>query len=126
MTNPDAKNMQDQEIISVATSRHSGTVVVHVSGEIDVSSVGPMRTTLLEELAERPRGLVIDLTAVDFCGSTGLQALCEARTRAESTLVELRLVATRPVVLRILDITGTRQLFTVHNSVPEALRALVA
>jgi anti-sigma B factor antagonist len=113
-------------ISTVTATREGAIAVVRVVGEIDMSSVEPLDRTMRQELAARPRGLVLDLLDVGFWGSSGIRTLVEARTRAESARIELRLVATSPVVLRPLELCGLFPLFRVHETVPDAVHDLAA
>jgi len=113
-------------ISTVTATREGAIAVVRVVGEIDMSSVEPFDRTVRQELAARPRGLVLDLLGVGFWGSSGIRTLVEARTRAESERIQIRLVATSPIVLRPLEICGLFPLFQVHDTVTEAVHELVA
>ncbi|RSM87918.1 anti-sigma factor antagonist [Kibdelosporangium aridum] len=114
------------QIIAVTTSRIGEVAVVHVAGEVDMSSVAPFATAVRRELDTRPTGLVMDLLDVDFCGSAGLNVLVQARNHADSTHTGVHLVATRPAVLRPLEIMGLTQLFAVHLSVSAAVSACIS
>ncbi len=59
--------------------------------------------------------LVADLGAVTFLASSGLAALIQAAHRAGTTGRALRLVVTNRAVRRLLEITGTDQLFELHT-----------
>jgi anti-sigma B factor antagonist len=113
-------------IISVTTTHQDDVAVVCVAGEVDMSSVEPFETAVRSQLTAGPRGLVMDLVGVTFCGSSGLRILVEARVRAETTRTALCLVADGPAVLRTLEVSGLTPLFRVHTSVPDALTALAA
>lgn len=111
------------QIIAVTTSRVGEVAVVHVVGDVDMSSVAPFASAVRRELDTCPTALVMDLLDVGFCGSAGLNVLVQARNHAESTRTGVRLVATRPAVLRPLEIMGLTQLFPVHQSVNAAVSA---
>ncbi|MEV4313744.1 STAS domain-containing protein [Actinocrispum sp. NPDC049592] len=113
-------------IISVRTSHQAQIAVVHVAGEVDMSSVEPLESAVRHELTARPPGLVMDLLNVVFWGSSGLRVLIQARDQAESASTRLRVVATAPAVLRPLELSGLAELFDVRGSVSAAVRDLVA
>ena len=52
--------------------------------------------------------VVVDLAGVDFIDSTGLRCLLKARRDAEGRGTTVRYVHPQPLVVRLLDITGTR------------------
>lgn len=95
--------------------------VVHVSGEIDMTSRAAVERVLTRTVDDHPTAVVVDLSGVTFFGSSGLQMLAEARARASANAVTLRLVASTSRVLRPLEITGMSMVFPVYASVAEAV-----
>ncbi|XVS62267.1 STAS domain-containing protein [Actinosynnema sp. CA-299493] len=106
------------------TTDHDGVVVVTVTGEIDMSCEQPIRATILRQLDRRPAGLVLDLAAVDFFGSAGIQLVVEAVLRAERLDVPLVLATDRRTVLRPLEITLVNETVDIHPTLRGALAAL--
>lgn len=96
-------------------------VVLSVLGEIDLVTVPGLEAAIAEHVAAAPC-LVIDLSEVSFFGSLGLSALIRATTLADDRGTRLLLV-TGERVRRTMEVTQTSELFTVHNSVEEALRS---
>ena len=87
-----------------------GEVVVR--GDIDIAG-GPILDAALNALA--PTGsVVIDLGEVSFVDSSGLRSLLTAgrNARARDAAVVLRNV--QPEVVRLLEITGTAEQFTIE------------
>src|SRR5580700_12266001 len=97
-----------------------GLPVVCAPDEVDVSNAGQLRSALLTAAAGHPT-IVIDLSATQFCDSSGLSVLAGALRRAMAEGGEVRLVACTPGVLRILSITGVGSLFRIYASLEEAL-----
>ena len=105
--------------------RRDGSVVVHLTGELDLHNAPTVRKTLLAVAEEKPERLVVDLAGVEFIDSTALGVLVEARTR----LVNRRafLIASPGLEThRALQISGLDQHLSVHESVESALHAPVA
>ncbi len=94
-------------------------VVLSVLGEIDLVTVPGLEAAIAEHVAAAPC-LVIDLSSVTFFGSIGLAAIMRAMTLAGDRGTKLRLVA-GPRVLRTMAVTKTTELFTVHDTVQDAL-----
>lgn len=95
--------------------------VVHISGEIDMTTRDSVERVVTRTVEDRPAAVVIDLSGVTFIGSSGLQMLAETRSHAAANAVPLRLVASGPRVLRPLEITGMTTVFSVYASVAEAV-----
>ena len=97
-----------------------GVPIVAAPKEIDISNAGDLRSALLTAAAQS-RIVVVDLSDTEYCDSSGLNVLVGALRRAQADGGEVRLVATQPAVLRILNVTGIGSLFRVRASLEEAL-----
>ena len=64
--------------------------------------------------------LIADMAATTTLTLEGLQVLISAQKMAAQRGTGLRLAAARRNVLKFMDITGTRRLFSSHSSVEEA------
>ncbi|MER5738589.1 STAS domain-containing protein [Streptomyces sp. NPDC002262] len=92
----------------------SGTVL-RLGGEIDMDTAGQLDAALTRALPDGDAGarppLLLDLSGVSFCDSTGLNALLRARLRALHRHVPLSITAASEQVAHLLDITRTDVLF---------------
>ncbi|MFJ4862844.1 MULTISPECIES: STAS domain-containing protein [unclassified Streptomyces] len=102
--------MQPESSIDTATYTRLRTVLT-VSGALDMDTV-PHITAATDPLTFGGRTLVLDLAAVTFMDSSGLNALLLLRSRAEAEQGALELRGLPDQALRLLDITGARALFT--------------
>ena len=100
------------------------TVVVTVAGEIDLTNAESLRDALLSALNAGALGLVVDMAATTFIDSAGVTALVRASRRAAATDTTLRLAATAPAVLRVLNLVGIDQLIDIYPSAAEAVASL--
>ncbi|MGR7000489.1 STAS domain-containing protein [Yinghuangia aomiensis] len=91
-------------------------VWIRVDGEVDLDSVPRLRDAFDKALAERPERLHLDMAAVEFCDSSGLNTLIFARQRLEEWDGRMLLTPSRRV-RRLLDLTGAAELFTL-DAVP--------
>jgi anti-sigma B factor antagonist len=101
-------------------------LVVTVTGEIDLHTVGRLRAAVddgLDRVAESDSvALVIDLSQVTFLGSAGLAALVDATRAARRLREPLPIVVdhTRPVI-RPIEMTGLDELLALHTTLDLAL-----
>jgi anti-sigma B factor antagonist len=97
--------------------------VVSVAGELDLDGEMALRSALSSALRADPlpRLLVLDLSDLTFCDSSGLNLLLRARLEAEDRSITLRLVCHGATVLRLLRTTGTDTLFDIHDRLEQAL-----
>lgn len=89
-------------------------VIVTASGEIDLYTAPRLQAELTAVLsAGRPVRVVVDMSAVEFCDSTGMNVLLSAMKRACERGGVLELAGPRPGVRKILQVTGLDSVFTV-------------
>lgn len=102
-----------------------GTIVLSVRGEIDSYTVQRLHELMWHRLSSCSEVVVLDLSAITYCNTSGLQLLDQCRLRAEQHNISLRVVPDRYGLLeRLLDITGTRERFVLRpNAVTAALAA---
>ncbi len=100
--------------------------VVRLGGELDLYNAAQVRSALADACAgaQAPERIVVDLGEVEFIDSTALGVLIETRTKLDNR-DGLLLAAPGLETRRALQISGLDQLFTVHDTVPEALGAKV-
>ncbi|MEU2157148.1 STAS domain-containing protein [Streptomyces sp. NPDC019396] len=88
--------------------------VLHVTGELDYAHAAALRQQA-ELLTLAPgQCLVIDLSRLEFCDSTGITALLAARQHALAAGAEIALTGVPPNTLRILKIVGLDQVLTIR------------
>lgn len=110
---PDAR-IPGQLVIESAT--HDGVTVLTLSGELDLASTPMLERELAAVESTGAKKLVIDLAAVGFMDSTGLQALLRARERASSEdAAQLALRRGPHQVQRVFELTKTIDAFTFED-----------
>ncbi|MFD2420972.1 STAS domain-containing protein [Amycolatopsis pigmentata] len=123
MTPPDALPPGDPSapVMTVRLEqRDSGVVVLHVAGEIDLVTAPDLEEAIERALKERPKILVVDLSAVDFLASAGMSVLVAAHNQA-GTATDMRFVATGSATFRPMELTGLSQALDIYQSLSEAL-----
>jgi anti-sigma B factor antagonist len=100
-----------------------GSTVVAVGGEIDVYSAPKLRERLIALVDAGSYNLIVDMEAVEFLDSTGLGVLVGGLKRVRAHDGWIDLVCTQGRILRIFRITGLSKVFSIYNSVAEALAA---
>jgi anti-anti-sigma factor len=95
-------------------------VVVKVSGELDLDTGEQLEGALREAVNHSVRGVELDLRDVEFCDCSALNALLSTRRRALAQAKTLAIHSASPAVERLLDMTGTLELFPGVGSVGPA------
>ncbi|MFD5086285.1 STAS domain-containing protein [Kitasatospora sp. NPDC058406] len=110
-------------VLMVAARREGSVLIVALAGELDHTSADGLRTAL----AAPPEGgltrIVVDLTDLRFCDSTGLNTLLRARPEAERAGLRLELAGPRGVVARLFEITGVNSVLRIHPGLDAAMGA---
>ncbi|MFC0505829.1 STAS domain-containing protein [Micromonospora costi] len=116
----------DRFHVQVAVGEHG--IDVRAVGEIDIATVGALRSALWAAPA-RPV-LRLDLSGVRLLSAAGVRALAAAHLRLRAQGGELVLVDPDPVVARVLRVTGLHRVVPVVRSagstdaqVPSAVRS---
>ncbi len=113
------------DALAVHESDVDGVRLLEVFGELDLATAPKLCAVLDAARADRVKRLVVDLTGVDFCDSTGLRALIGASTEIRVGGGRLA-IACLPggAVARLFDMVGARESLRVFDSQPEALASV--
>ncbi len=101
--------------------------VLRVSGELDLVTSPVLRQRVHDAVAEGRRSLVLDLSEVFFCDSSGVGVLIATRRLLRSCRGRLRLILPARGALdgshvnRVLGALGVRRLFDVYPDVTSAV-----
>ena len=85
------------------------------SGEIDLYTAPRLHSELAEVIANAAPAsrVVVDMSGVEFCDSTGMNVLLSCLRQVRERGGELELTAPRPAVMKILQVTGLDSVFTI-------------
>jgi anti-sigma B factor antagonist len=108
--------------LEVSLEHVGGKSVLRVVGEVDVSTASKLR----DSLGEIPQGtgiVIVDLSEVTFLDSSGLGVLVAGWKRLSTggEEADLRLVVVRPVIQRVLEVTGLVKVFSIFPTLEEAI-----
>lgn len=111
-------------------SDRDGWLVLRVHGEMDLLTSPALRHRLHDAVAEGRRDVIVDLSGVLICDSSGVGVLIAARRLLRSCGGRLRLIlpegaaAAESHVNRVLSALGVRRLFDVYGDLDEAMEDL--
>ena len=114
-----------------ATSRPAGGLpeaglavagtVVRLRDALDVATAPTLRERLIGLLRPGMRLLVLDMSRVPSCDSSGLAVLIGAQRRARQLGIVLRLAAPSPAVAKLLRLTGLDRSLTICPDLSSAI-----
>jgi anti-sigma B factor antagonist len=102
--------------VLISAGEPGDTVRIHAAGELDLASVDVLRSALERAHEEALGDVEVESSEMTFCDSTGLCLLLNAQRKLNAAGRRLRLLNPAPAVLRLLDLSSTRESFDVRTS----------
>ena len=99
--------------------------MVRLTGELDLSVAEPAGQRIVDAVPSSARGVVVDMTALDFIDSSGISMLFKVARRVGSHRQQLRVVVPdgKPVA-RVLEIVEFDRAAPVDRDVDSAVARL--
>ena len=101
--------------LNVSSRSQGDHAIVIATGEIDLYTAPRLQSELAEVIANAAPAsrIVVDMSGVEFCDSTGMNILLSCRRQVRERGGELELAAPRPAVMKILQVTALDSVFTI-------------
>ena len=115
--------------MNLAPRSIADVVVLAPAGRLDHESVDAFRSGLqpqLDSALQAGRGVLFDLSGLDYVSSAGLRCFMLAAKQANSRNGKIAVAAPRPVVAEIFEISRFNMVLRVFPSMREALGFLSA
>lgn len=102
----------------------AGPVVLTVTGELDHHTAPQLTQELQNAPLAHGSPLVIDLSGLIYCDSTGITVLVTAYHRTKSVGSSFSLAGLSDDLHRVFQTVGLDQVFTLHPTLDDAFTAL--
>jgi anti-anti-sigma factor len=89
-----------------------GVAVLRVGGELDVHTAPTLVAAIAQAFDAGATSLEIDAAGLQFCDSSGIQVLVQAREQALAQGGAVKVVNARGPVEKVLTVTGLLELFS--------------
>ena len=101
--------------LNVSSRSQGDHELVIATGEIDLYTAPRLQSEIAAVIASAAPAsrVIIDMSGVEFCDSTGMNALLGALRRVRERGGELELATPRPAIMKILQVTGLDSVFTI-------------
>ena len=108
--------------VQIEERKGADVVVARLTGELDISGAESTGQRIAEAVPSSARGVVVDMSELEFIDSSGILDALRARPQVGSRRQELRVVAPagKPVA-RVLDIVEFDKAAPVHADVDSAV-----
>ncbi|MEU4426687.1 STAS domain-containing protein [Actinoplanes sp. NPDC024001] len=94
----------------------NGSTTLTLTGDLDMATADLLDQHVTSTLTEaRPAGLVIDVTNLHFCDSTGVHALIRARRQAHQHGTTFQVTNPKGITRRTFQITGVLEVLTARS-----------
>ena len=109
----------------LSSSRIGEVAVVHCAGDLDLGAVEAFGPAVLDALADRPTGLVLDLSEVGFCDTVGLRILLSTAAKARAQGCSIALAGVRRPVAELLARVCADRTLPAYANVADAIEGLM-
>ncbi|MFJ5272860.1 STAS domain-containing protein [Streptomyces sp. NPDC088358] len=109
--------------LSVKEHTTNGIRVVTLAGEIDHDVTDALRAIVLPADGQDPPRTALDLSAVTFMDSSGINVLVSAHQAAADANGWLRVAGAQGPVLRVIQLVGLDSVISCHPTVEQALHS---
>ena len=115
--------LSKSDAISTSIAHRDGMVIVTVTGEIDLATAPTLETAVDEAIESGPAVLILDLSAVTFLASVGLQTLVVTHDRMSPT-GRFAVVADGPATSRPIQLIKLDEMVALYPTVELAVADL--
>jgi anti-sigma B factor antagonist len=114
--------LRGEQSVEISVRVAGNTVVIDVSGEIDLSKSPQLRQVLLREIKEKhaPR-VAINLSQVAYIDSSGVASLVEGLKASHDAGSRLMLIGVSGSARDVLQLSRLLKLFELYDSEEQAL-----
>ncbi len=96
--------------------------LVQISGDLDRGSVKEGREQLLSYIEKGNINLIVDLSGLNFCDSTGILVLVHSYIKVVRFKGYFKLCKIPTDIFRLLEMIGLTKIMPIYNTVEEALK----
>lgn len=111
--------------VAVAARNVGEVAVVHLRGDLDLAAVDRVTAATTAALADRPTGLVLDVSDVTFCDTVGLRVLLSTAAKAREQGCALGLAGPPPALADLLARVGADRVLPGYPDLGAAIEGLM-
>lgn len=110
--------------MKIAHEDYDQLSVLTIRGDLTLDHTEALKSAAMERLARQTRDFVLDITAMDFIDSKGLEMLLWLQEQAGERLGQIRLAGKSDNVAKILEMTRLANRFDSHPDLEAAIKSL--
>lgn len=113
----------DDVTLAIALDNQQPPPALYLRGDIDLNTAPRLLDEANRLIDSGCTALVLDLSGVGFCDSSGLSALVRMRNRVQPLGGRISLAGPTPIVQRVLEVSGLTEIFSTFPTVAAARAA---
>ena len=110
--------------MNISTKSRGDVCIIEISGRMDSFSSKEIEERL-NDVIERNKEILIDLSAVDYISSVGLRVLLSVLKKQKERDGSIKLASLQPFVRDIFKITGFDRIFSISRDQEDAMGKFV-
>jgi anti-sigma B factor antagonist len=108
--------------VQISARQSEGSVVLDISGDIDLANSPTMRKALLSEIKEKhTRRVFLNLRNVRYMDSSGIASLVEGLKASRDQGSRLILYGLNPAVREVMELSRLQKIFEIYDNEEQAL-----
>ena len=111
--------------MKIETQHYKDVTVIELQGQLDKHISGRFRQVVTHNSCPARRGIVVDMSKINFIDSKGLEELLWAKDYCVKTGCQFRLAGLDENCRKILEITRLEVKFDQYGELAEAVKSLV-
>jgi len=112
--------------LGLSTRVESRSVIVAIEGELDIATADDLREHVQQAMDAHGPWLILDLSALDFMDSSGLNVIISTYRSVREAGGALSLAALNERVTKVVRLVGLHRQVPVHQNVATAVSAMDA
>ena len=111
--------------MKLRTQDYNEVTVVELQGDLDADFTELFKDTITDVVTKNKIGVVLDMSAVGFIDSQGLELLLWVKDYCQQSKIQLRLAGLDENFAKILEITRLENDFDRYTELAEAVKSFV-
>jgi anti-sigma B factor antagonist len=117
--------LSETDAITTSVEHLDDITLLNVGEVVDLATAPALEEAIDRLLAEDPKALIVDLSAVTFLASVGLRLLVSTHEKVSKS-GQFAVVASGPITSRPIQLTQLDRVFAMYPTLDEALKSVRA
>lgn len=109
--------------IDITTELIDGVLVLRPMGRLDSNNSNAFEDKLVESIEHGEKAVIIDFSQTEYMSSGGLRVIITVSKRLHKAQEKMVLACSNSTLLQLFKIAGFEMLFTICESLEDALKA---